>query len=218
MGKDWDAPWKYTISDTGFAGKNYPPTPAFQSTRNPVCRVCHRMKRGSTRHIPCDCEQPDFDDADAKRDDRQKFQDWCVTWLKECYRVLVPGGRIKVFGGTRMKHRMEAAVEQAGFILLAEEAWGYGSGFPKSLNLSKAIDKSLGKSEDREVVGPYQTPEGGQELTTYNNWQSDSLLTGDQGRRQPMVTTAATSEAKRFEGFGTALKPAWEPFVVGMKP
>jgi len=79
--------------------------------------------------------------------------EWYVTWLKECHRVLVPGGRIKVFGGTRMKHRMEAAVEQAGFILLDEIGWAYGSGFPKSLSVSKALDKALGRSEDREVVG-----------------------------------------------------------------
>jgi hypothetical protein len=90
------------------------------------------------------------------------------------------------------------------------------SGFPKSMNISKQIDKQAGA--EREVVGPYRTPEGGQVLSTYNNWQSDAIQEGEQGRRVPMVTSPATSDAERWEGWGTALKPSWEPVIVGRKP
>jgi hypothetical protein len=135
------------------------------------------------------------------------------------YRVLKPGGTVKAFSGTRTFHRMAAAMEEAGFVLEPKtslEAWMYGSGFPKSMNISKQIDKQAGA--EREVVGPYRTPEGGQVLSTYNNWQSDAIQEGEQGRRVPMVTSPATSDAERWEGWGTALKPAFEPILVGRKP
>ena len=131
----------------------------------------------------------------------------------EVYRALRPGGVVKAFSGTRTFHRMAAAMQEAGFTDLRIESWNYGSGFPKSMNISKQIDKTAGA--EREVVGPYQTPEGGQTLSTYNNWQSDSIGGGTQGRRVP---TPATEAAQRWSGWGTALKPGFEPVVVGRKP
>lgn len=142
-------------------------------------------------------------------------QEWHKDWLEQAYRALRPNGIIKAFSGTRTFHRLAAAMEQAGFVDIRLEAWAYGSGFPKSLNIGKAIDRAAGA--EREVVGPYQTPEGGQVLSTYNNWQSESIETGAQGRRVPMVTAPSTEEAKLWEGWGTALKPAWEPVLVGRK-
>lgn len=137
------------------------------------------------------------------------------VWL-ECLRVLKPGGHLLAFGGTRTYHRMACAIEDAGFEIRDSIHWMYGSGFPKSLDVSKAIDKAAGV--EREVVGPYRTPEGGQTLSTYNNWQSTSLENGSQERRIPMITAPATDAARQWEGWGTALKPSHEPIVVARKP
>src|SRR5690606_13212922 len=79
------------------------------------------------------------------------FGDWCEAWATECLRVLKPGGHLLAFGGTRTWHRLACAVEDAGFEVRDSIAWLYGSGFPKSLDVSKAIDKAAGA--EREVVG-----------------------------------------------------------------
>ncbi len=100
----------------------------------------------------------------------QDYERWCVTWLTACYRVLEPGGLIKVFGASRTFHRTARAMRRVGFVPERLEAWIYLTGFPKSLNIAEAIRK--------------QDPE----------------------------------KADRFFGYGTALKPSWEPFVVGRKP
>lgn len=91
-----------------------------------------------------------------------------MDFWKEVHRVLMPGGTIKAFGGTRTFHKMAKAIEGAGFTEVGMEAWLYSSGFPKSLNISKKIeDESL---------------------------------------------------SKKWEGWGTALKPSWEPIIVARKP
>lgn len=137
------------------------------------------------------------------------MQKWHLAWAREALRVLKPGGHLLAFGGTRTFHRLTCAIEDAGFEIRDTIMWLYGSGFPKSMDVSKAIDKAAGV--EREVVGSYRTPEGGQELTTYNNWGSGE-------RRTPTVTAAATPEAKAWEGWGTALKPSHEPIIVARKP
>jgi site-specific DNA-methyltransferase (adenine-specific) len=216
MGKDWDAPWKYTLlGETGFKGKAYPPTPSFQSTRNPVCRKCHRMKRGSVRHEPCDCAEPDFDDLDQRLRDRLLYQTWCETWLRECHRVLVPGGVIKVFGGTRMHHRIGAAMEAVGFLDVGLEAWNYASGFPKSLDVGKAIDKL--KGVERKVVGTKRGVRGA-DGTGHESAMPGKAVGVKQVAVDVPVTAPATPEAEAWDGWGTALKPAWEPVLVGRKP
>ena len=153
--------------------------------------------------------------------DTQKFQAWSVTWLTECLRVLKPGGIIKVFGATRMFHRMAAAMEEAGFFLLPEsslEAWAYGSGFPKYKNTSKAIDSHMGKTDDRPVIGQGQAGAA----FHYGNPGTGGFGTlSESGEGTPSsewdVTGPATPEAAKFDGWATALKPAWEPFLVGLK-
>jgi DNA modification methylase len=137
-----------------------------------------------------------------------------AVWA-ECLRVLKPGGHILAFGGSRTWHRLAVAVEDAGFELRDSIAWIYGSGFPKSLDLSKAIDKKLGA--EREVVGTSR----GVGVSVEDN-QHGGINRGAVGIKQIAmdipVTVAATSEAKEWEGWGTALKPAFEPVVVGRKP
>jgi site-specific DNA-methyltransferase (adenine-specific) len=129
--------------------------------------------------------------------------------------VLKPGGHILAFGGSRTWHRLAVAVEDAGFELRDSIAWIYGSGFPKSLDVSKAIDKKLGA--EREVVGTSR----GVGVSAEDN-QHGGINRGAVGIKQIAmdipVTVAATSEAQLWEGWGTALKPAFEPVVVGRKP
>jgi DNA modification methylase len=133
-----------------------------------------------------------------------------VTVWSECLRVLKPGGHILAFGGSRTWHRLAVAVEDAGFELRDSIAWIYGSGFPKSLDVSKAIDKKAGA--EREVIGkqPYSSakmPAGASHVGTHG---AERIVTD--------ITAPATSEAKQWQGWGTALKPAFEPVVVGRKP
>jgi hypothetical protein len=150
--------------------------------------------------------------------DSLAFQLWCTQWAVECLRVLKPGGHILAFGGSRTWHRLAVAVEDAGFELRDSIAWIYGSGFPKSLDVSKAIDKNLGA--EREKVRKKYTP-GTSAGNAFNNdvnprnWLTEARKNGFHESDGP---NAATSEAKTWEGWGTALKPAHEPIVVGRKP
>lgn len=138
------------------------------------------------------------------------FQDWCQTWATECLRVLKPGGHMLAFGGTRTWHRLVSAIEDAGFEIRDSIAWIYGSGFPKSLDVSKAIDKAAGA--EREVIGPHRyadrKPNGSAGVTSVGL----SVMPGYD------LTVPATPDAKQWEGFGTALKPAHEPICVARKP
>jgi DNA modification methylase len=112
-----------------------------------------------------------------------EFELWVSQWAAECLRVLKPGGHMLAFGGSRTWHRLAAGIEDAGFEIRDSISWLYASGFPKSLNVSVAIDKALGVDvSDEDYRGP------------------------------------VTDEAKAHSGFGTALKPAFEPVVVARKP
>jgi DNA modification methylase len=140
-----------------------------------------------------------------------------VTVWAECLRVLKPGGHVLAFGGSRTWHRLAVAVEDAGFELRDSIAWIYGSGFPKSLDVSKAIDKNLGAEREavvevcEDLLGVHENPKivtrTGKEAGTYG------AMTGVSPQTQ-----ASSSEAKAWQGWGTALKPAFEPVVVGRKP
>jgi DNA modification methylase len=128
----------------------------------------------------------------------------------EVLRVLKPGGHLLAFGGSRTYHRLACAVEDAGFEIRDQIMWVYGSGFPKSLDVSKAIDKMAGA--EGEVVGErrFGTTSTGQG----SGWNPNAVAaTGRQEVRAP-----ATPEAQRWQGWGTALKPAHEPVVVARKP
>jgi site-specific DNA-methyltransferase (adenine-specific) len=143
--------------------------------------------------------------------DSRDFQSWCETWAVEALRVLKPGGHMLAFGGTRTYHRLTCAIEDAGFEIRDCLSWLYGSGFPKSLDVSKAIDKAAGA--EREVVGPGRY--AGRESATDLGVMNDDAWEGGAPRT---LTAPATAEAAEWEGWGTALKPAWEPIVVARKP
>jgi site-specific DNA-methyltransferase (adenine-specific) len=127
----------------------------------------------------------------------------------EALRVLKPGGHLLAFGGTRTYHRMACAIEDAGFEIRDSIHWVYGSGFPKSLEVSKAIDKAAGA--EREVVGSKPSDPKRFQKFKEQDGVPRSTFNND-------ITAPATDEARRWQGWGTALKPAHEPIVVARKP
>jgi hypothetical protein len=132
-----------------------------------------------------------------------------AVW-SEVLRVLKPGAFLLAFGGTRTYHRLTCAIEDAGFeIRDSIAAWLYGSGFPKSLDVSKAIDKAAGV--EREVTGREPRRVNPRAMSP----NGAGLRSVDPGLRRDKP---ATDEAARWEGWGTALKPSWEPIIVARKP
>ena len=127
----------------------------------------------------------------------------------EAMRVLKPGGHALIACGTRTQHRMVCNIEDAGFEIRDVVSWIYGSGFPKSLNISKAIDKAAGA--EREVVGQSEYVSRASKSQPYKQ--------GEQGGTdQRNITAPATEAAKQWDGWGTALKPACEFFTLCRKP
>ncbi|ANU79475.1 DNA methyltransferase [Mycobacterium phage Gompeii16] len=200
-----------------------------------------------------------------------------VEMWEQCLRVLKPGGHLLAFGGSRTWHRLTVAIEDAGFEIRDSIAWLYGSGFPKSLDVSKAIDKRPGVGRHAEfatelkaarrtagytnsfdvaekVTGrrtgavanweKYQWPEARwwpalrdllgmdakwdgviaeaqREVVGTRQHGRNSLMGGLEGRgtlAESLLTEASTDAAKQWQGWGTALKPAFEPIVVARKP
>jgi DNA modification methylase len=138
-----------------------------------------------------------------------------VDMWREALRVLKPGGHLMAFSGSRTYHRMTCAIEDAGFEIRDQVMWVYGSGFPKSQNISKAIDKQAGA--EREVVGERA---GGMSVKAGGvlNFNGRDVENGVSMDSLVPITTPATPEAEQWEGWGTALKPAHEPICVARKP
>lgn len=150
----------------------------------------------------------------------QSMQAWHLGWAKAALHVLKPGGHMLSFGGTRTYHRMVCAIEDAGFEIRDTFSWVYSTGFPKDLNVSKGIDKYFGKYDEREIVGRKPDPrwlgsnESNKEKKPYEGGWGAVEADNPAG----FVTKAATPEGTRWQGWGTALKPAHEPIVVARKP
>jgi DNA modification methylase len=267
MGKEWDAPWKLSgdvVDDPASLGGYQDPGGGNGYTRSRI-----RFGMG----------------------DMPGFQSWCTEWATEALRVLKPGGHLLAFGGTRTWHRLACAIEDAGFEIRDSIAWMYGSGFPKSLDVSKAIDKMDAGDERlararafqswlRQYLTPQQVNDAtgtdmGHHLTTHPTQPSvatadlfDTLRPmlpavpaeiehlvaqrtvesqnfkarvvvgtarmvdtkksrlgfagetyGGTGANHDVdLTVAHTSDAATWHGWGTALKPAFEPIVVARKP
>ena len=219
----------------------------------------------------------------------KKYQDWCYLWALECLRILKPGGHLLASNSSRMYHRMAVAIEDAGFEIRDQIMWVYGSGFPKSLDISKAIDKkggnplgfiefaeaykkavesseynhnyidkylnikasscfwvrtdhrggmppkhhwvkikrllNLGNEFDelydeaeREVIGRRETKFLARNKENGEKIKGDMLMSEQKGNAIIEDTLPSTPEAKQWDGWGTALKPAHEPIVVARKP
>ena len=145
----------------------------------------------------------------ATLEEMVKFQKSMAPIFAEAVRVAKPGAHLLAFGGTRTYHRLACAIEEAGWEIRDSCMWVYGSGFPKSMDVSKAIDKMMGA--EREVIGKRpanviskkrREAEGRTDLPT-------SILD---------ITAPATPEAAAWNGWGTCLKPALEPIVIARKP
>ena len=141
-----------------------------------------------------------------------------VTVWSECLRVLKPGGHVLAFGGSRTWHRLAVAVEDAGFELRDSIAWIYGSGFPKSLNVAKAIagHKMFGSSSRQDIRKAVMGDDYELSVAAGMNGTQRSM-TGIRSS-PPEITAQMPIEAEAWQGWGTALKPAFEPVVVGRKP
>lgn len=138
-------------------------------------------------------------------------------WAEACLRALKPGGHLIAFGGTRTVHRLACAVEDAGFEIRDTIGWVYFSGFPKSLDVSKAIDAAAGAV--REVVGvAADFARDGASRRTDGSHVRPGYSGGLSDRWSTPITAPATPDAERWAGWGTALKPAYEPAVLARKP
>ena len=131
------------------------------------------------------------------------------TW-ELCFKVLKPGGHLLAFSGSRTYHRMAVAIEDAGFEIRDQVMWLYGSGFPKSMNVGKALDKKLGN--ERIKTGEKKTHSN---KGIKQSEQRTAIGAGAFGQEVEEDVTVGTTE---WEGWGTALKPAHEPLVLARKP
>ena len=140
------------------------------------------------------------------------------AYWSEALRVSKPGAHLLCFGGTRTFHRMACAIEDAGWEIRDCIMWVYGSGFPKSLDVSKAIDNAAGA--EREVVGTKLSLPGYSLAPSKGGSNTYMGISGSDGDpvKEVQITAPATDEAKQWDGWGTALKPAWEPIIVARKP
>jgi site-specific DNA-methyltransferase (adenine-specific) len=139
--------------------------------------------------------------------DLNVYYEFCKLWAKELFRVLKPGAHLCSFSGTRTYHSMTQAIEDVGFRIRDSIHWTYGNGFPKSMNISKRIDNHKGLEQEYLAESPWGPSQD--EKTTY----------AQNGRTtHPPITKPNSEEAHKYEGYGTAMKPAHEPIVVAMKP
>jgi site-specific DNA-methyltransferase (adenine-specific) len=134
---------------------------------------------------------------------------------QQCLRVLKPGGHLLAFSGSRTYHRMVVAIEDAGFEIRDMISWISNKTFPKSLNIGKAIDKAAGA--EREVIGKHSAPAGKSAVMTGSRTVTEAGFWA-RGDTDVNITAPATDEAKKWDGWGTALKPTVEPIVMARKP
>jgi DNA modification methylase len=190
----------------GFMGQKWD-TYANETGRAPSSKR-HKFDHVGGNHNPSNSA----DAARTRRVEAQRFGEWCEGWTAECLRVLKPGGHMLAFGSTRTWHRLTCAVEDAGFEIRDTITWLYGSGFPKSLDVGKAIDKAAGA--EREVVGTAVYGDGHVQRSA----ESIGYHGCDPAADQRAITAPATDAARQWQGWGTALKPASEPIIVARKP
>lgn len=155
---------------------------------------------------------------------RDAFIAFMTAIMTEALRVLKPGGHALVWALPRTSHWTACALEDAGFQIRDKMYHLQGAGFPKSLDVSKAIDAYLGKSAEREVVGPRITPDGKSyaerrpQVRESDGWDRPWKHDAEHWQRNNMQTAPATPEARQYAGWGTALKPSCEEWILCRKP
>jgi len=137
----------------------------------------------------------------AGMDPPEVFEAWCGEWAAGALQALKPGAHLAAFGGARTWHRMVRGLENAGFEIRDQIAWLHTTGMPKSMDLSHAIDKHLGVQRTDRIV---------------QHSEHEGVL----GATRSVLSkgTPVTDEATRWEGWGTALRPAFEPIIIARKP
>ena len=150
--------------------------------------------------------------------DNQAFQADMTPLFKEMLRVAKPGAHLLAFGGTRTYHRLVCAIEDAGWECRDQIIWCYSSGFPKSMDISKAIDKKLGAERaSRGGVGDHEgTVDFGMKNRCPKCGKPYFSANPCTCPREDLVPI--TEDAKKWHGWGTCLKPAFEPIVLARKP
>jgi DNA modification methylase len=142
-----------------------------------------------------------------------QMQETHLEWAREAFRVLKPGGHMAAFSASRTYHRMACAIEDAGFEMRDSLMWMYGTGFPKSHDVSKGIDKAAGAKRDVTRAGTVQRDGYGKTDGNARRWDN-----GPSDDRPRYDNPATSQAAQEWEGWGTALKPAFEPIVLARKP
>lgn len=201
MGAKWDSfggsTGRETVEERQRKSKEY----AKRNNGAPRCGNSHK-------HAPKDGEMAAFQAA-------------MTPVFEEALRVAKPGAHLLCFGGTRTFHRMACAIEDAGWEVRDCVMWVYGSGFPKSMDVSKAIDKALGAEREKvrvpanEVRNPKSINSGHGVEGGDRPWMKKAL---EVGYHEKDGNVPATDVAARWYGWGTCLKPAWEPIIVARKP
>lgn len=152
-------------------------------------------------------------DWDHHKGGRDEWIAWMTKVMKQCFRVMKPGAHGFVWALPRTSHWTATALEDAGFDIRDVVMHVFGQGFPKSLDVSKAIDKAAGA--EREKIGEYQFPDGSKRVTDRTSSERVQQL---HGNKHTPITAPSTPDAKKWEGWGTALKPAWEGWILCRKP
>ena len=175
--------------------------------------ILKRMDAESCDALICDppyAFEGGFMGKDWDRFDTPKhFQVWCEQWGREALRVLRPGAHAVVFGGTRSSHRLTSGLEDAGWEVRDVLMWLHAQGFPKGQDLGKAIDKAAGAS--RKIIGTSPNWRPSKRDYSAESWQV-------RGENAGKVSTPATDDAKRWDGWNTALKPSYEPILLLRRP
>ena len=147
-----------------------------------------------------------------------EYQEAMRVSFAAVWRVLKPGGYLLTFGGPRTFHRLTCAVEDAGFEIRDAVCWLFGEGFPKSHNIGKALDKAAGVER---VKGNIRTDGRGKwdlKMAREKGGGDTGVGHADGSKQTYQETLATTPEAQQWNGWGTALKPGWEPIILARKP
>ena len=184
---------EYGVGTKGRESSNFSPDRLRQLTK--------RYEFGEDRRVQSGKSPAFFAGAyDMSRRGAVKYQQWCCKFSKEIYRVLKPGAHLVATCSPRMYHRLACGVQDAGFEIVDQLQWIFGSNIPKSLDIAKAIDKLAGAK--REIVGENPNLKG------RKTW----------GNKSKYITLPVTQEAKKWAGWGTALKSLSEPILLARKP
>lgn len=186
MGKQWDQPGKHGSKRRGGSDRPFTAGPVGVDNRTTT-------ERSASMHAG---------KYDLSLSANQSFGAWCEEWATQCLRVLKPGGHLLAFGGTRTSHRLACAIEDAGFEIRDSIAWLYGQGFPKSLNVSAALDAARCRCEVGEWPygkGESATQHGLRDVPDADVPETEGTARGPRTLLLPSVSKQGTPTAGRSQ-------------------